>query len=72
LNDGMLIQDKALTELDGILKMIKWHNIEKYLVDLHNGKKGVPAYPPYMMFKALLLQSWYNLSNQAARKSVSR
>ena len=33
LNDGMLIQHKALTELDDILKMIKWHNLEKYLVD---------------------------------------
>ena len=32
-NDGMRIQHKALTELDDILKMIKWHNLEKYLVD---------------------------------------
>ena len=38
LNDGMLIQHKALTELDDILKMFKWQNIEKYLVDLHSSK----------------------------------
>lgn len=72
LNDGMLIQHKALTELDDILKMIKWHNIEKYLVDLHNSKKGERAYPPLMMFKALLLQSWYNLSDQQLESQLAR
>jgi IS5 family transposase len=73
MNNGILIQHKALTELDDILKIIKWHNIEKYLVDLYNSKKGERAYPPLMIFKALLLQSWYNLSNQqpATSKSVS-
>jgi IS5 family transposase len=72
LNDGMLIQHKALTELDDILKMIKWQNIEKYLVDLHNSKKGERAYPPLMMFKALLLQSWYNLSDQQLESQLAR
>ena len=45
LNDGMLIQHKALTELDDILKIIQWQNIEKYLVDLQNSKKGERVYP---------------------------
>jgi transposase, IS5 family len=72
LNDGMLIQHKALTELDDILKMIKWQNIEKHLVDLHSSKKGERAYPPLMMFKALLLQSWYNLSDQQLESQLAR
>lgn len=72
LNDGLLIQHKALTELDDILKLIKWQNIEKYLVDLHNSKKGERAYPPLMMFKALLLQSWYNLSDQQLESQLAR
>lgn len=72
LNDGMLIQHKALTELDDILKMINWHNIEKHLLDLHNSKKGERAYPPIMMFKALLLQSWYNLSDQQLESQLAR
>ncbi len=72
LNDGMRIQHKALTELDGILTMIKWQNIEQYLVDLHSSKKGARAYPPLMMFKALLLQSWYNLSDQQLESQLAR
>ncbi len=72
LNDGMLIQHKALTELDDILKIIKWHNIEQYLVDLHSSKKGERAYPPLMMFKALLLQSWYHLSDQQLENQLAR
>ena len=55
LNDGMLMQHKALTVFDDILKMIKWQNIYKYLVDLLNSKSGERAYPPLMMLKALLL-----------------
>lgn len=72
LNDGMLINHKALTELDDILKMINWQNIEKHLVDLHSSKKGQRAYPPLMMFKALLLQSWYNLSDQQLESQLAR
>jgi IS5 family transposase len=72
MNNGILIQHKALTELDDILKIIKWHNIEKYLVDLYNSKKGERAYPPLMIFKALLLQSWYNLSNQQLASQLAR
>lgn len=72
LNDGMLIQHKALTELDDILTMIHWQNIEKHLVDLHNSRKGERAYPPLMMFKALLLQSWYNLSDQQLESQLAR
>lgn len=72
LNDGMLIQHKALTELDDILKMIKWPNIEKYLVDLLSSKRGERAYSPLMMFKALLLQSGYNLSDQPLESQLAR
>ena len=72
MNDGMLIQHKALTELDDILKMIKWHNLEKYLVDWSHRKKGARAYPPLMMFKALLLQSGYKLSDQPLASQLAR
>lgn len=72
LNDGMLIQHKALTEWDDLLKMINWQNIEKHLVDLHSSKKGERAYPPLMMFKARLLQSWYNLSDQQLESQLAR
>lgn len=67
----MLIQHTALTELDDILNVIKRQNIEKYWVDLHNSKQGERAYPPLMMFKALLLQSWYKLSDQQLESQLA-
>lgn len=71
-NDHMLVEHKALTELDDIHKLVKWQNIEKHLSDLYTSKKGERAYPPLMMFKALLLQSWYNLSDTQLEKQLAR
>lgn len=71
-NDHMLIEHKALTELDDIHKLVKWQNIEKHLSDLYSSKKGERAYPPLMMFKALLLQSWYSLSDQQLENQLAR
>jgi IS5 family transposase len=33
---------------------------------------GAPAYPPLMMFKILILQAWYNLSDEALEKQIAR
>ncbi|CAC9622035.1 hypothetical protein [uncultured Gammaproteobacteria bacterium] len=30
--------------------------------------RGAPSYPPLMMFKVLILQAWYNLSDEALEK----
>ncbi|OQW94041.1 MAG: hypothetical protein BWK79_07975 [Beggiatoa sp. IS2] len=54
---------KALQELDGVNALIDWTSIEAKLSDIHPSKLGEKAWPPLMMFKALLLQSWYNLSD---------
>lgn len=72
LADALLIEHSALTELDGILTLINWHAIEKKLADLHTSKRGERAYPPMMMFKALLLQVWYNLSDPALEQQLAR
>ena len=47
--------------------MIDWRPIEKFLAKKlrrHADAVGNPAYPPLAMFKVLLLQRWYNLSDQ--------
>ena len=72
LADALLIEHRALTELDDILTLINWPSIEKHLADLHSSKKGERAYPPLMMFKALLLQSWYNLSDPQLEQQLAR
>jgi len=63
---------KALQELDGINALIDWTSVEAKLSDIHTSNRGEKAWPPLMMFKALLLQSWYNLSDPGLEKLLVR
>ena len=72
LADCMLTDHKALHELDDVYELIDWQNIEKRLESVHNNKCGNSAYPPLMMFKALLLQAWYDLSDPMLEKYLAR
>lgn len=72
LADSMMIDHDALRELDGVNELITWPRIEKLLSDIHSSPKGEKAWPPLMMFKALLLQSWYSLSDPQLEKQIAR
>lgn len=72
LADSLIVDHHALEELDGINDLIDWSRIETLLVDIHNKRRGEQAWPPLMMFKALLLQSWYQLSDPALEKQLAR
>lgn len=50
--------------LDPLASLVKWYRFEKILAGLTDaGGPGRPAYPALVMFKALLLQSLYGLSD---------
>ncbi len=68
----MLIEYDALKELDDVHELIDWSRIENLLASLHMSTRGQKAWPPLMMFKALLLQSWYALSDPALEKQLAR
>ena len=72
LADALLIAHRALTEWDDLLTLIHWQSIEKHLTDWHNSKQGERAYPPWMLFKALLLQSGYHLSDPQWEQQLAR
>lgn len=63
---------KALKEFDEVNALIDWGRIEAKLSDIHSSKQGKKAWPPLMMFKALLLQMWYNLSDPGLEKQLVR
>jgi len=61
------------TFLDKMEKNIDWLPIQAFLHKKIRRKAnavGNPAYPPLAMFKILLLQRWYNLSDPAAEQSL--
>ena len=58
----------TLSEIAGLLD---WSPVEACLSVLHRPGKGEAAYPPVMMFKVLLLQRWYGLSDPAMEEALS-
>ncbi|NOR68562.1 MAG: IS5 family transposase [Methylomarinum sp.] len=72
LSDVLIQHHEALEELDGINQLIDWKLIETKLSGIHSKKKGEQAWPPLMMFKILLLQSWYSLSDPKLEKQLAR
>lgn len=72
LADALATEHKALTELDAVHDLIDWDRIEGMLSCLHTSKKGEKAWPPLLMFKAMLLQSWYDLSDPQLEKQLAR
>lgn len=72
LAESMLIDHEALKELDDVHELIDWKRIESLLSDIHASAKGEKAWPPLIMFKALLLQSWYALSDPKLEKQLAR
>ena len=57
-----------LNRLDGL---VKWYRFEKLLSGLRDGGTGRPAYPALLMFKAVLLQSLYGLSDAETEEALA-
>ena len=70
--DALLAEHKSLSKLDDVHEMIDEQQIEKTLGHLYASKRGVPAYPPLIMLKILILQAWYNLSDEALEEQLAR
>jgi len=70
--DDLLIEHESIKELDSVDSLIEWKVIEQILSHIHAYKAGEKAWPPVLMFKCLLLQVWYNLSDPALEKSLAR
>jgi IS5 family transposase len=58
--------------LDRIGGLVKWYRFEKLLAHLHSdATPGRPAYPVLLLFRALLLQSLYGLSERELEDALN-
>jgi transposase, IS5 family len=60
--------------LSDIAKLIDWEVFRPQLEDMYNNKTekgGRPNFDVILMLKALLLQQWYNLSDEEAEKQIA-
>lgn len=56
--------------LERVLALVDWKAVDAVLAPLRAGVMGAPAYPAPMLFKALLLQQWYGLSDEALEEAL--
>lgn len=69
IEDGLLPgRPSFLTEVDAL---VDWAPVEAELTGIYAAPKGRPSYPLLMMFKVMLLQRWYNLSDPAMEESLA-
>jgi IS5 family transposase len=64
---GRLPESHFLKKIDG---QIDWRPFEKVLEPLYHPTLGRPSHAPLMMFKALLLQQWYGLSDPGLEEAI--
>jgi len=62
---------KTYDWLKKVNQLVDWSTIERKLAHLHPSNTGRPAYNPVLMFKILLLQQWFNLSDPQAEAQVN-
>lgn len=69
LGDGLIAERASfLSEVDAL---IDWSPVEAVLDGIYASPKGRPSYPLLALFKALLLQQWYGLSDAGAEEAIA-
>jgi IS5 family transposase len=57
--------------LHNVNNILNWEPIRHKFADLHPSNTGRPAYDPVFMFKVLLLEQWFNLSDPQAEAQIN-
>lgn len=69
LADGLVsVRPSFLSEVD---VLIDWSPVEEALTGIYDSPKGRPSYPLLSMFKILLLQQWYGLSDAGMEEALA-
>lgn len=57
--------------LERIAELVEWKEVEGLLSGLRSGSMGAPGYPALALFKALLLQQFYGLSDPQLEEALA-
>lgn len=69
--DQMVVRSTNLNQrLDQIAQVIEWSHFEGLLKSVFSSAEGRPGHCALMLFKALLLQAWYNLSDYGLEEAL--
>ena len=56
--------------LDKVNNLVDWKPLEQFLAVIYNSTRGPKSYPPLVLFKALLIQTWYDLSDYQLEEAL--
>jgi transposase, IS5 family len=69
--DQMIVRSTNLNQrLDQIVRLIDWSRFESSLRSVFPSSEGRPGHCALMLFKSLLLQAWYNLSDYGLEEAL--
>lgn len=64
LADSLLGNNQKLNQrLDKINRLVNWQPFEEKLKRIYSAPVGRPSHPVLLLFKCLLLETWYDLSD---------
>jgi len=67
-----LVSDAARANvvLQRVSELVDWSTVDALLSGLRSGSMGAPGYPSLALFKAMLLQQWYGLSDPGLEEAL--
>jgi IS5 family transposase len=69
--DSFLGNNQTLNQrLDKLDRLVAWKPFEERLNRIYSSPSGRPSHPVLLLFKCLLLQAWYNLSDYALEEAL--
>ena len=66
-----LVRGGGNRRLERISALLDWASLEALLGGVYASGTGRPSYPPLVLFKVLLLQGWYGLSDPAMEEALA-
>jgi IS5 family transposase len=70
--DALAFRRAGVNErLDRIAGLIDWEAVAKILASLRRARRGAPGYAPLVLFKAVLLAQWNDLSDEAMEEMLA-
>ncbi len=63
LAESLVARRREKHWLGEVYELIDWKRVSAQLEQVYGAREGRPSYPPIVMFRALLLQQWHQLSD---------
>jgi IS5 family transposase len=71
LADGLVSGVQGNRRLERLSGLVDWAGLDHELDGVYSSSRGRPGYPPLCLFKCLLLQQWYRLSDPELEEALA-